>query len=89
VNRGNINSYTVTLENLGLRAVENPVMIPPASLLWMDVNLPRAADGRILLPDIPVGGRITFGVAFAPPDSTALGLYDDFLEIRASNLQTP
>ncbi len=89
VNRGNINSYVVTLENLGLRAVENPVLIPPASMRWMDVNLPRAADGRVVLPDIPVGGRLTFGVAFAPPDTTALGFYDDFIEIQGSNLQTP
>ena len=55
----------------------------------MDVNLPRNADGRILLPDIPIGGKITFAVSFAPPESTSLGFYDDFLEVRGSNLQTP
>jgi hypothetical protein len=89
VNRGNIVSQLVTLENLGLRPVENPEIIPPAGLAWADVNLPRNSAGRILLPDIPVGGSISFTVAFAPSDNVPLGFYNDFMEVRGSNLQTP
>jgi hypothetical protein len=89
VNRGNIVSQLVTLENLGLRPVENPEIIPPAGLIWADVNLPRNSQGRILLPNIPVGGTISFTVAFAPSDSVPLGFYNDFMEVRGSNLQTP
>ncbi|MBN8456246.1 MAG: VCBS repeat-containing protein [Verrucomicrobia bacterium] len=89
VNRGSIQSYEVILENLGLRAVENPEVILPSQLAWVDVNLQRSADGRILLPDIPIGGRISFAVSFAPPESVPLGFYNDFFEVRATNLQTP
>ncbi|GAA5115391.1 hypothetical protein GCM10023212_00010 [Luteolibacter yonseiensis] len=89
VNRGSIRSYQVTLQNLGLRPVENPEMFLPANLDWVDVNLPRTSDGRILLQDIPVGGSVTFGVSFAPSDNVPLGLYNGFFEVRASNLQTP
>nr|MCU0780276.1 hypothetical protein [Akkermansiaceae bacterium] len=89
VNRGSIQSYQVILENLGLREVENPELFLPTNLNWVDVNLPRDPDGRIRLANIPVGGRVTFGVAFAPPDNLPLGFYNDFIEIRGSNLQTP
>lgn len=89
VNRGSIQSYEVILENLGLRPVENPEVILPTQLTWVDVNLQRSPDGRVLLPDIPVGGRVTFAVSFAPPESVPLGFYNDFFEVRASNLQTP
>ncbi len=88
VNRGEIASTRVVLENKGLRALEGVEVIPPSTLGWMDVTLPRDENGRILLPDVPVGGKLVFTVAYAPPQGTALGLYDDLLLIRGSNLQS-
>jgi hypothetical protein len=88
VNRGDIVSTRVVLENKGLRALEGVEVIPPATLQWMDVTLPRDENGRIFLPDVPVGGKLVFTVAYAPPEGTALGLYDDLLLIRGSNLQS-
>ena len=77
VDRGNIVSQEVVLENKGLRALEGVEIIQPASLPWMDVTLPRDENNRILLPDIPVGGTLRFTVAYAPSESVGLGLYDD------------
>ncbi|GAA5482918.1 hypothetical protein Hsar01_02144 [Haloferula sargassicola] len=88
VNKGEIVSREVVLTNDGLRPLEGVEVIPPANLPWMDVNLPRDSQDRILLPDIPVGGTLRFTVVYAPPQDTALGLYDDFMLIRGSNLQS-
>jgi hypothetical protein len=88
VNRGDLNSTRVTLENRGLRAMEGVRILPPAGLGWMDLNLPRNGAGEIVLPDVPVGGSLSFDVVYAPPAGTPLGLYSDFLLIRGSNLQS-
>jgi hypothetical protein len=87
VDRGEIVSQEVILENKGLRALEGVEVIPPANLLWMDVTLPRDENDRIILPDVPVGGSLRFTVVYAPSDGVELGLYDDFITIRGSNLQ--
>ncbi|YCM44551.1 FG-GAP-like repeat-containing protein [Verrucomicrobiaceae bacterium 227] len=88
VNKGEITSSEVVLENKGLRALEGVELIPPQGLAWMDVNLPRNGADRILLPDIPVGGTLRFTVVYAPSEAVSLGLHDDFLLIRGSNLQS-
>src|SRR5690606_28872823 len=75
----------VTITNNGLRALEDVELIPPQSLPWMQVNLPRDAQGRIRLPDLAVGKSVTVGVVYAPPADIALGFYDDFLKIVGSN----
>lgn len=87
VNRGEIVSREVVLENKGLRPLEGVEIIPPAALPWMDVSLPRDNQDRIFVPDIPVGGTLRFTVAYAPPESTSLGLFNDAMLIRGSNMQ--
>ena len=84
-NRGEIKSQQVTVTNRGLRPLEDVVLTPPENLSWMQVNLPVNEEGDIVLPDLPVGETLTFGVAYTPPEDTEIGFHDDFLLISGSN----
>jgi hypothetical protein len=85
VDRGDIESQQVTITNRGLRPLEDVVLTPPAQIPWMQVNLAKDEDGKIRLPDLEVGESLTFGVAYTPPEETAVGFYDDFMIISGSN----
>ncbi|MCC5805515.1 MAG: VCBS repeat-containing protein [Opitutales bacterium] len=88
VDRDGLVSRDVTLTNLGLRALEGVELIPPAEVPWFDVNLPRDSEDRIHLPDVPVGGNLTFSVVFTPPEDTDLGFFNDFLVIKGENAES-
>ncbi len=87
VGRGQIKSVEVTVQNRGLRPLSGVSMVPPAAIPWMQVQAGSSPDasGNIPLPDIPVGGTRSFTVIFAPPASTAVGFYNDFLLIKGTN----
>jgi hypothetical protein len=83
--RGQVRSVEVTVQNRGLRALTGVKLTPPATIPWMQVNLAADASGQVPMADIPVGGTRSFSVVFAPPDTTAVGFYDDFLTISGDN----
>ena len=83
--RGQIRSVEVTVQNRGLRPLTGVRLTPPATIPWMQVNLATDASGQVPMADIPVGGTRSFSVVFAPPDTTAVGFYDDFLTISGDN----
>lgn len=85
LNRGEIFSREVTIENRGLRTLEDAVMILPAEYSWMTVNLPMEPDGTVLLPDLEVGETFTFSVVLTPPSSLDQGFYNDTITIRGGN----
>jgi len=83
--RGQLRSVEVTVQNRGLRALTGVKLTPPATIPWMQVNLATDANGQVPMADIPVGGTRSFSVIFAPPDTTAVGFYDDALTISGDN----
>ncbi len=85
LNRGALLSRTVTIENRGLRDLQGVEVLAPAAIPWMQVNLAPAADGKIRLPDIPVGGSVNLTVVFTPPEDAALDYFHDVINIRGSN----
>ncbi|MCB1739337.1 MAG: right-handed parallel beta-helix repeat-containing protein [Gammaproteobacteria bacterium] len=87
VNAGEIVTATVTVENEGLDALRDAVLIPPQSVPWMSVSLPANPDGSISLGDIGVGEQLTFDVTFAAPADQPLGYVNDTLRITGANEQ--
>ena len=85
LDRGDIRSQRVVIENAGLRDLEGVELIPPQDIEWMQVNLPADEDGVIRLPDLAVGDDIEFQVVYTPPLETDLGFYDDVIVVRGSN----
>jgi hypothetical protein len=86
VNKGQIVSQQVTVQNLGTRALTGVELVPPLSIPWMQVNLPLNAAGNVDLPDLEVGATYTFTLAFVPPADTAQNYYNDVVKIRGSNV---
>ncbi len=85
VNRGQIVSRQVTIQNLGTRALVGVELVPPQTVPWMQINLPVNAAGNVELPDLEVGAFLTFSVAFVPPEGTAQGYAQDKVKIRGTN----
>ncbi|HLS27150.1 MAG TPA: hypothetical protein VK041_00755, partial [Opitutales bacterium] len=85
VDRGDIYSRQVTIENRGLRALEDIVITPPQEIPWMQLNLPRDADGLIRIPDLEVGETFTFDTVFVPSNDVEMGYYRDEIVISGSN----
>lgn len=85
VNKGQIVSQQVTVQNLGTRALTGVELVPPKIVPWMQVNLPVNGAGNVDLPDLDVGATFTFTVAFVPPADTPQGYAQDVVKIRGSN----
>src|SRR5690606_35469007 len=85
VNKGQIVSQQVTVQNLGTRALTGVELVPPKIVPWMQVNLPVNGAGNVDLPDLAVGATFTFTVAFVPPADTPQGYAQDVVKIRGSN----
>jgi len=89
VNRGDQVSSQVTFQNVGLTTLKGITIQPPTNLTWMSVNLPVSTNGQITLPDLPQGQSNTFTVVFTPPASLPLAQYQDYLLLKATNLNLP
>src|SRR5699024_10247555 len=61
------------------------VITPPQEIPWMQINLPRDADGLIRIPDLAVGETFTFDTVFVPPTDIEMGFYLDKVLISGSN----
>ena len=85
---GNIVTVPVTIENNGLQALENAVLVPPQTLRWMTTNLPLDAQGNVPLGTLEMGETFTFDVVMAPPEGTPFGYNTDVFQIRGSNTAT-
>lgn len=85
VNKGQIVSQQVTVQNLGTRPLLDVELVPPLTVPWMQINLPVNAQGNAELPDLDVGATFTFTVAFVPPEDTPQGYTQDTVKIRGSN----
>jgi hypothetical protein len=85
LDRGAFVSRSVTVVNRGLDALKGVELVAPTNLLWISPTLPPSADGKIHLPDIPIGATNTFTIVFAPPVTAPLGPANDFLIVRATN----
>jgi hypothetical protein len=88
VSTGNIVATPVTIENNGLEALEDAVLIPPQMLPWMTTNLPLDLDGNVLLGTLDMGETFTFDVVFAPPEGVPFGYNTDVFTVRGSNTET-
>lgn len=85
LDRGDIFSREVTIENRGLRTLEDTVMVLPTEFPWMTVNLEINPDGTVNLPDLEVGETFSFTVVLTPPPGVEQGFYNDTILIRGSN----
>ncbi len=87
VDRGEILTVPVTIENKGLRTLEGAQIIPPENIPWMTMNLPKNTEGKVELGNLKVGETKTFDVVFIPPEDVEIGQYLDKITITASNAQ--
>ncbi|HMV65201.1 MAG TPA: right-handed parallel beta-helix repeat-containing protein [Myxococcota bacterium] len=85
---GDVVTVPVTIENNGLQALEDAVLIPPQSLRWMTTNLPLDVDGNVLLGTLDMGELFTFDVVMAPPEGVPFGYNTDEFTVRGSNTAT-
>ncbi|HEX7863031.1 MAG TPA: FG-GAP-like repeat-containing protein [Verrucomicrobiae bacterium] len=85
LNRGQLLSRQITIQNKGLKELKGVTLAPPSSNTWMQVNLPISDDGQIRLPDLGVGQSHSFSVVFTPPADTALDFYSDEIIVRGTN----
>ncbi len=85
LDRGTIETVSVTIKNNGLADLENAVMTLPESLSWITTNLARDESGKVALGDIKVGEERTFDVVLAPPEDTNFGDHSDKFVIEADN----
>ena len=86
LDRGQQISRALVVANHGLKDLRDVQLTPPTRIPWMSVNLPVSTDGKIRLPDIPVGESTSFQVVFAPPGDTAMDYFDDSLKIQGAGL---
>jgi hypothetical protein len=84
VNRGDFVSKTVTVVNRGLRDLSGVTLQPPTNA-WITVNQALGADGKVHLPDMPVGATNQFTVVFAPPTNVDLAFFNDQIVIAGTN----
>lgn len=85
LNKGALLSRSVTIVNRGLRDLKGVTLEPPTNVTWMDVNIAPDADGKIHLPDMPVGYTSVVSVVFAPPADTPTAYYQDKMILRGTN----
>jgi hypothetical protein len=85
LNRGGMRSVPVTVTNKGLRDLLGVQLSLPAEITWMTLNLPRNAQGKVQLGDIPVGVSKTFDVVIAPPVDTEFGYHHDKIALKGTN----
>lgn len=85
VNRGKIQTRTVTLVNHGVRDLKGVTMTLPTTVDWITPMLQPEADGLIHLPDLAVGASNTFDVVFMPPEGIEMGRFSDQLVVSGTN----
>ena len=87
VDRGDVQTHTITVTNNGLRDLQDVELVPPSELSWVQTNLTPDDAGRIMLGDIPVGASRSFDVVFAPPEDVEAGYHQDFIILKGSNYE--
>ena len=85
LDRGSIQTRSVTVKNTGLRDLLDVEVLSPAEVGWMSTNLPVDSEGKIMLGDIPAGGSKTFDVVFSPPADTDFGYHQDHLVLKGAD----
>ncbi|MDX2441670.1 MAG: polymorphic toxin-type HINT domain-containing protein, partial [Desulfobacterales bacterium] len=85
VDRGNMRSIPVSIQNTSMNTWENAELTLPSSVTWMTSNRTTTSSGAIDLGNIEAGETITFDVLFTPPQTETFGYHKDVFQITGSN----